>query len=347
MTDRGARARRALGDATSIVVKAPNWIGDAVMATPTLAALRAGCPQARITVLAKPHVAETLAHHPAVDAVVVEALGRTGWMGRLRLARLLREQRFDVALLLTNSFGSALDMALARVPCRIGYRTDGRALWLTVPIPRPPQRRAPHMTVYYLNLLAPWHIPGDPKAVQVVVTTEEREAARKRLLAWGVDPAVERLIGVNPGAAYGSAKQWPAPRVTELARRLVRDGARVLVIGSRSERALGRAIAEGLQPAAINAAGETTVREAMALMTWCRRMVTNDSGPMHLAAALGVPVTAVFGPTDARVTGPVGRSATVIQRDVECAPCRYRECPIDHACMSAVSVDEVYGSAHS
>jgi heptosyltransferase-2 len=150
------------------------------------------------------------------------------------------------------------------------------------------------------------------------------------------------VVGVNPGAAYGSAKRWPAERFAAVAARVVGDGAAVVVLGNASERDLGEVVVAGLGRRAVNAAGLTSVREAMALMTRCRHLVTNDSGPMHLAAALGVPVTAVFGPTIPGATSPVGERVAILQRPVDCAPCRYRECPIDHRCMTGVLVDEVY-----
>ncbi len=345
---KAGRARRAVREAKAIVVRAPNWIGDAVMATPTLSALRAGRPDAAITVLAKPLIAEALTHHPAVDEIMVDEIpGRhAGPAGRLRLAAEIRARRFDTALLLTNSFGSALVMALARVACRIGYRTDGRAMCLTVPIPRPSRVRVHHMTAYYLDLLAPWDLAGSPTDVRLRVTEAERAQAGRRLAEWGIGPA-EPIVGINPGAAYGSSKRWPAERYAGVARRLTGDGARVVLFGAASERQLGDAIAAGLDPTPVNAMGRTTLREAMALLTWCGHLVTNDSGPMHLAAALGVPVTAIFGATDPRATGPVGAHAAVIQHPVDCAPCRYRECPIDHRCMTAVTEEEVYQSAIS
>lgn len=339
---------RDLSAVRSVIVRAPNWIGDAVMATPTLSALHAGCPHASITVLAKSAVAEVLAHHPAItDFVIDEAPGRhAGPGGRLRLAQAVRARRFDAGLLLTNSFGSALVLALARIPIRVGYRTDGRAWCLTAPLPVPPRSRTPHMTEYYLHLIAPWNLVGDPRAVSLTVTDRERETARARLAGWGV-AAGEAVVAINPGAAYGSAKRWPPDRFAELARRLTRHGVRVLLVGSAAERPIGAAIGAGLGTGVLDAMGRTTLREAMALLLCCRRVVTNDSGPMHVAAALGVPVTAIFGPTDARVTGPVGERVTRLGHPVECSPCRYRECPVDHGCMTGVTVDEVYESAIS
>jgi heptosyltransferase-2 len=329
----------------ALLVRAPNWIGDAVMATPTLAALRAGLPGARITVLAQSAVADVLVGHPAIDEVVIDEHrgAHAGWRGRLRLASEIHGRGFDAVLILTNSFGSALVAALARVPVRLGYRTDGRGPLLTITRPRPPNPM-PHMTVYYLGLLAAWGLVGDPKAVSLAVTAAERDAARRRFAEWGIG-SDDRVVGINPGAAYGSAKRWSPDRFAAVAARLVHDGAAVVAFGAASERGLGETVVAGLGRRAVNAAGLTTVREAMALMTCCRHLVTNDSGPMHLAAALGVPVTAVFGPTDPGATSPVGERVAILQRVVDCAPCRYRDCPIDHRCMTAVSVDEVYQSA--
>ncbi len=326
----------------TLLVRAPNWIGDAVMATPTLTALRAGFPRARIAVLAQPAVADLLAGHPAVDEGLVDDHrgAHKGPAGRWRLASEIRGRGFDAALLLPNSFDSALVAALARVPTRVGYRTDARGLLLTAAL-SPPARPLPHMTSYYLGLLSAWGLTGDPRAVSLAVAPAERDKARLRLSEWGVRSA-DRVVAVNPGAAYGSAKRWPVERFAGLAERLVRDGAFVVVLGAAGERALGDAIVTRLGRRAVNAAGSTTMREAMAVLTCCRHLVTNDSGPMHVAAALGVPVTAIFGPTDPRATRPMGERVTILQHAVDCAPCRYRECPIDHRCMTAVSVDEVY-----
>jgi heptosyltransferase-2 len=328
----------------SLLVRAPNWIGDAVMATPTLAALRAGFPAARIAVLGRSAVADVLAGHPAVDEVVVDDHRRShaGVWGRLRLVAEIRRRGFDTVLLLPNSFDSALVAALARVPARVGYRTDGRGPLLTVALPAP-RRPWPHMTSYYLGLLSAWGVSGDARAVSLAVTPGERDKARRRLGEWGVK-STDQVVAMNPGAAYGSAKRWPAERFAAVAERLARDGEFVIVLGAATERGLGDAIVSGLGGRAVNAAGLTTIRDVMAILTWCRRLVTNDSGPMHVAAALGVPVTAIFGPTDPRATSPIGGSVTLLQHTVDCAPCRYRDCPIDHRCMTAVSVDEVYAA---
>ncbi len=325
-----------------VLVRAPNWIGDAVMATPTLTALRAGWPHTRIAVLGRAGITEVLAGHPAIDEVVIDDhRGRhQGLAGRWRLASEIRGRGFDAALLLPNSFDAAVVVALARVPTRVGYRTDGRGPLLTHALPPSPSP-LPHMTRYYLGLLAAWGLAGDHRAVSLAVTAAERDTARLRLDEWGAQPS-DRIVALNPGAAYGSAKRWPAERFAAVAQRVVRDGGFAVVLGAATERALGDAIAAGLGRRVVNAAGLTTIRDAMAILTWCHRLVTNDSGPMHVAAALGVPVTAIFGPTDPRATSPIGQRVSLLQHPVDCAPCRYRDCPIDHRCMTAVTVDEVY-----
>ncbi|MFZ5875326.1 MAG: lipopolysaccharide heptosyltransferase II [Nitrospirota bacterium] len=327
----------------ALLVRAPNWIGDAVMATPTLTALRHGLPGTKITVLARSGVADVLIGHPAIDELLVDDHrgAHRGPIGRWRLASEIRRRGFDAALLLTNSFGSALVTAAARVPVRVGYRTDARGPLLTIALA--PPKPVPHMTRYYLGLAAPWGVTGNPRAVSLTVTDSERAAADRRLVEWGIG-SDDRVAGLNPGAAYGSAKRWPADRFAAVAARLAREGTAVVVLGAASERKLGEVVVAGLGRRAVNAAGLTTVREAMALMTRCSHLVTNDSGPMHLAAALGVPVTAVFGPTSPGATSPVGERVVILQRPVDCAPCRYRECPIDHRCMTSVGVDEVYNT---
>lgn len=329
----------------SLLVRAPNWIGDAVMATPTLAALRATMPRTRITVLGRAGITDVLAGHSAVDALILDDHRGThqGLFGRSRLASELRSRGFDAVLLLPNSFEAAFIAALARVPTRVGYRTDGRGPLLTHAL-QPLASPSPHMTYYYLGLLAAWGQAGDHRAVSLAVTAAERNQARRRLDEWGAKSS-DGLVALNPGAAYGTAKRWPAERFAAVAQRVVRDGGFVIVLGAATERALGDAIVAGLGRRAFNAAGLTTIRDAMAILTWCRRLVTNDSGPMHVAAALGVPVTAIFGPTDPRTTSPTGERVTLIQHPVDCAPCRYRDCPIDHRCMTAVTVDEVCTSA--
>src|SRR5438093_1023531 len=228
-----------------LLVRGPNWVGDAIMGEPALSALRGLFPTAEITLLVKPTIAELLGNHPGLDRMLV----------------------YD---------------------------------------------------------------------------------RRRRLVQAGIGET-DLVVGLNPGSTYGTAKRWLPDRFAETADRLVREhggkGLRVVIVGARGEEALGRAIAERMQAKPVLLSGQTSIRELMAVIRRCGLFVTNDTGPMHIAAAFGIPVVAVFGPTDSRTTAPTGDGHTIVRHPVECSPCLLRECPIDHRCMTRISVDEVFAAA--
>jgi heptosyltransferase-2 len=258
----------------------------------------------------------------------------------------LRAERFDAAILLPNSFDSALLMWMAGVPERIGYKRDGRGPLLTRAIPAPEPGDIPrHERFYYLELLRRAGLmerfPA-ADAIELDGIEEERAAGAEKLFGLGIPlPA----IGVSPGAAYGNAKRWLADRYAEAASLVTQERrASVLVFGSAAERDLCEQVA-GAIPGARNFAGRTTLGEFIALAAACSLFLTNDSGAMHIAAALGVPTVAVFGATDDSATGPSGRRARVIRDSAECSPCLLRDCPIDHRCMTRVSACAVAEAA--
>ena len=333
---------------TSLLVRATNWLGDAVMTTPALAAVREGFPDARIVLLARPLVAELFRHHPDVDEVMVyERPGRhDGAFGRLRLAGELRRRRFDGALLLQNAFDAALIAFLGRIPERVGYPTDGRRILLTLPVPLTPGILERHEVEYYLCLIDGLGIPRPvPASLKLTVTEEERQAMATRLASLGIDRGAP-IVAINPGATYGSAKRWYPDRFAAVADALSEEwGAAVVVVGSPAEAPLAGEIEAATRKPSINLGGKTTVRELMALLSLSSFLVTNDSGPMHIGAALGVPLVAIFGPTDWRRTSPWTSLAKIVRVEIDCSPCRRRVCDRGHECMLGVTPDMVIAAA--
>jgi heptosyltransferase-2 len=331
------------------MVRSTNWLGDAIMSLPALRAIRVVFPNAHISLVARPWVADLYARESAIDAVIPYPAER-GWRARVRFARGLRAHAFDAAILLQNAFDAALMAWLAGIPQRIGYRRDGRGPLLTRAIAAPEPGDIPrHQRYYYLELLRRAGLIERfplPAPIQLEGIDQAREAGAAYLQALGVSgPA----IGVSPGAAYGNAKRWLPERFAEAAVQLARAGGfAVLVFGSPAERDLAESVATAVRTARIpilNLAGETTLRQFADLAAVCKLFLTNDSGAMHVAAALGVPTVAIFGSTDDTTTGPAGPLARVVREHAECSPCLLRECPIDHRCMTRVSSSRVVAEA--
>jgi len=332
-----------------ILIRMPSWLGDAVMAMPALSQLRRAFPDSKIFALAPPAVIELISNHPDLDQLLTDdAKGlHAGLRGRLRLIRSLRSERFDLGVLFSNSFRSALLFFLAGVSHRLGYRRDGRGLLLNQAVS--PSREKMHQRDYYLKLLQglpegqpPRPSPASP-APTLWLLPEERTAIQKA----GSLPEKGGgdWIGINPGAAYGPSKRWEPSRFAEVADRLVAAfGARILIFGGPEDRLIAEEIARAMKFPAIPLAGRSSLRESMALLSRCRLLLTNDSGPMHVAAALGVPVVALFGPTDPEVTSPFGVHG-ILRVGVECSPCRHRICPIDHRCMVRLTPESVFEEA--
>lgn len=339
--------------AQKILVRAPNWIGDAVMCEPAIRGLRALFPEAEMTMLAKPPVAELFSAAPELNRVLVydDKGPHAGLSGKWALAGTLRRHGFELAVLFQNAFEAAFLAWLAGIPQRYGYATDGRVFFLTTPVAVPSRSREVHQVEYYWNLLKPLGLSGEASMPTLCVTAEEGRQLNGRLAVAGVGLS-EIVIGINPGSTYGSAKRWLPERFAEVAQRLAeRIGqdevtrVAVVILGARGEESLGRDIASRLNGRSVVLSGATTIRELMAVVKRCRVLITNDTGPMHIAAACGVPVVAVFGPTDWRTTAPYGQERSIVREAVDCAPCLLRECPIDHRCMTRIPVDRVYEAA--
>lgn len=331
----------------NILIRATNWLGDAVMTTPAIGAVRESFPGARITLLANPLVAELFACHDWLDEVVVyDRKGcHAGVKGRFALAAELKGRGFDLAILLQNAFDAALIARLARIPRRMGYRTDGRGLLLTHGVPVSAEKKRLHHVDYYLAMLATFGITSSAKKLHLAVTPEEEKVVAGKLAEGGIGRG-DLLIGINPGASYGSAKRWYPERFAFVADELARRwGGRVVITGGPGEAGIAAEIESAMEGKCLNLAGRTSVRELMALVKRCNFFVTNDSGPMHLAAAFGVPLVAIFGPTDHTTTSPFSERAALVRQETECAPCLKRECPADHRCMTAVTAGDVVAAA--
>ena len=329
-----------VADVRRLIVRVPNWLGDAVMALPALGALRRHFAGAHLTIVARASIAPLFATETDArpDAVVAAA--------RETERDQLREIQSDAILLFTNSFRSAWVARRAGVAERWGYRTSGRGWLLTRGVRRP--RGRIHMTQYYLELVRRLGIDAPDTPPRVTVPPALRARGEALLADAGV-AAHAPVVGFAPGAAYGRAKRWPPDRVAAVAARLDARGIVPVLVGASDDRGTGREIESSLPAGArvVNLIGRTDLRALAGVLARCRAFVSNDSGAMHLAAAIGVPVAAIFGPTDERVTAPAGpRSADldVIQRDVFCRPCLLRECPIDHRCMKRIQVDDVLAS---
>jgi heptosyltransferase-2 len=325
-----------------MVVLCPNWLGDAVLAVPTLANLRRSFADATISLLTRPQLSDLFRASPFVDQLLeIPHRHQFAWA-----VNGLRRQRFDLAMLLTNSFRAALITALAGVPNRVGYATDGRWPLLTVGV-IPPARGSLHQADYYLHLprALGWDAWEVPKGLAIPPGGDEE--ARRLLDASGVGPDVP-LIGLTPGAAYGPAKRWPIERFARAADLLAeRRGTTTLLFGGPAETSLTGRIRRIMRAAAVDLGGRTSLGTFASLLGRCRLLLTNDTGAMHLAAALGVSCVALFGPTDPQLTGPLGRGHRVLRTPPACSPCRYRDCPIDHRCLRAIDVEAVVAAAES
>jgi len=327
-----------VSDVNRLLVRAPNWIGDVVLSLPAVRDLRRrNFPDTRIEVLARPSVAALYAAVTEVDAVR-ESRGARADADAIRGA-------FDAAVLLPNSIGSALAPWIARIPERWGYATDGRGPLLTRRPRVPPEVRGWSEVYYYRAMLAGVGLEVSASPDASLGCPAEWSANGRRLLE---DESGSPWIGLNPGAAFGTAKRWIPERYAAVGDILSRRArVRVAIVGGPAERPLAERIASGMRSRPRVLCGETSLPDLVGVLSHLRLLITNDSGPMHLAAALGVPVVAIVGPTNWRETAPWGPGHRLVHEPVDCAPCKLRECPIDHRCMRRVTVDRVVEEAEA
>jgi heptosyltransferase-2 len=356
-----------------VVVRGVNWLGDAVMSTPALQRLRRAFPAAHIALLAHEKLAGLWQGHPALNELLTFVQGESPWL----IGSRLRAGNFDTGLVFPNSARSALELWFARIPQRVGHSGAGRKWLLThVVAPRPERvgmhkrgcreiralvRAAgtskpslatlgpeAHQSFDYLHLVAALGAPALAEAPFLAVRPEETMAAEQKLFAAGIhdEPGKTIWLGLNPSAAYGPAKRWPVENFAAVLKRLSDSIPNVtwLLFGEAKDREACERIAASSENRARNMAGQTSLRELMALLKLCRVLVTNDSGPMHLAAALGTPVVVPFGSTSPELTGPGLPGDTrhqVLRTAAACSPCFRRACPIDLRCMTSITVETV------
>jgi heptosyltransferase II len=344
-----------------LLIRGTNWVGDAVMSLPALRRIRRAFPEAHISLLVLPWVSGIYEEAGFIDELLLydrEGIHQ-GLKGKWRLLKELRSRRFDAVILLQNAFEAAALAFLAGIPERAGYDRDGRGWMLTCPVTVNPGIKKFHQVFYYLDLVggllgesplilspnlscpAPRIPPEFMPDMTLQVSAVRQEMARRLLEQKAVDLS-RPLVGVNPGAFYGSAKRWPEERFAGLLDKLIQQtGWQVVLFGSPREKTMAEKIQGQMKSGVHILSGQTSLSVLIALMSCCHLFITNDSGPMHLAAALRIPTIAIFGSTDDIATGPLSPKAVVINKRVECSPCLLRECPIDLRCMTRISAEEV------
>jgi heptosyltransferase-2 len=326
-----------------IIIRMPNWIGDLVMATPILTDVRKAFPNAHITAMSRSPICDLLKEDRDIDELFcfskVSSFGRRS--EKRDIIEKLRRGKYDLGILLTHSFSSAWWYWLGSVKRRLGYQGNGRGLLLTDKVALPENVHQQHLVITYKMLLSKLGIPLSETRPRLFLSDKELEEARTLLRQLGITPQ-HRLVGINPGAAYGSAKCWLPDRFRKVTERLQKnEGVKIIYFGDQASMPLVKEICQGLPSPVINLAGLTSLRELASLIKLCSVLLTNDSGPMHIAAALGTPLVALFGSTSEVVTGPY-KAGKVIHKHVECSPCYQRVCPIDFRCMKRIEADEVY-----
>jgi len=333
-----------------VVVRAPNWVGDAVMSVPALRGLRQILPDARITLVAPPGTADIFIDADFVDDISIYE--RAGIASVWEQVRQWRRQQFDLAVLLQNAFEAALIASLARVPMRVGYNSERRGFLLTNPLPLPAWKDERHECFYYLNIVSElegllYRVRTDETMApqfDLNVSLDRKQEARGLLHEHGqrIDAP---LVLLCPGSINSRAKRWPAERYAALGDRLSELGANVVLIGSPGELGVSQEVCKHAQHQPIVLTGKTTVAEATALISIADVLITNDTGPAHIGSALHTPTLVIFGPTNPLTTYPMSPNAEIFRRPPDCAPCMLRDCPIDHRCMTAITPDEVFERA--
>jgi len=327
---------------SKVLVRGVNWIGDTIITLPTIESIRNVFPRTHISVLIYPHLSSFFKRCAFVDEIIHYPIGKglKLVLKEKELVKIIRQKRFDLAVILPRSFRSALIPYLARIPFRIGYSTCKRKLFLTHGLDEREELLACHQVEYYYHIAQSLGAKQPFGLPTICLDKEEQEWVQIFLKGAGVNENT-LLIGINPGSTYGSAKCWFPERYLELARRLInRMNVTIILVSGKDNAPLISHIASNLNGHVIKAVGEDLLHLA-ALIKRCRLFITNDTGPMHIAAAVGTPVVALFGSTNPVTTSPLGKGNRIVRKEVSCSPCLRRECPDEHKCMELISVNEV------
>ena len=325
-----------------IFVKGVNWVGDAVIATPTLAKLRQTFPDAQITLMVRPWVAPIYEHNPDITNMWVldEAASLTNFY---RAVKMVRGEHFTIGVALPGSIRAGLLLLQGNVKYRFGYSIRGRWMLLNRAVKLHRDYLEEHQLFYYMHIIE--EMCGKPAAREQLVLKPgdlEREEVKRMLALAGLDRG-QPLIGIAPGSINSNAKRWPVERYAALADKLAHEThAEVLVLGSMKEADVLDRMEKKCQAKVHNMKGKLSLGQLIALVERLSGLICNDSGAMHIGAALGTPTVAVFGPTESSTTYPFSKASKIVYKPVECAPCMLRDCPIDHKCMTGVEVDAVF-----
>jgi heptosyltransferase-2 len=324
------------------------------MSVPALRELRRILPNARITLVARPGTADVFIDADFIDDLLIYE--RTGIASVWEQVRQWSRRQFDLAILLQNAFEAALIASLARVPMRVGYNTQGRGFLLTNPLQVPDWKNERHESLYYANIISelarilkrqsPVETPAEPICAQrdLHVSPDRKQAARVLLQENGFGIGGP-LVLLCPGSVNSRAKRWPAERYAALGDRFIESGANVVLIGSPGELEVSQEVCKHSQRQPMVLTGKTTLAEVSALISLADMLITNDTGPAHISAALHTPTLVIFGPTNPLTTYPMSQNAEIVRSPPDCAPCMLRDCPIDHRCMTAITPDEIFERA--
>ncbi|MCS6884769.1 MAG: lipopolysaccharide heptosyltransferase II [Acidobacteriota bacterium] len=330
---------------SKLLVRGTNWVGDSVITIPALRELRRIFAKAHISLLVKPWVSGLFTDADFVDEVIVYDREKKGL---LKTIKELRRLKFDLAVLFQNAFEAALIAYCCRIPLRIGFATQHRSILLTHALELTEEIRRSHQVNYYLHIVAQTErlltgvstVDFARPNCYLPVSEERRRQLLERLPMLGVN-LDKPIVAINAGATNSRAKRWPAERFGQLADRLFERGLEVVFIGAATEIEITRAATTAMRNKPKILTGKTSLAESIAFLSFCRAVVSNDTGPAYLAAAMNIPTLTIFGPTDERSIRPLGANAEILRRKVPCAPCMLKICPIDHRCMITISVDDV------
>jgi len=335
-----------------VVVRGTNWIGDSVMTVPALRALRRVLPNAEITLVLRPSAKGLFEESDFVDKLLV--YDRRNVFSVFSQVREWRKRKFALAVLFQNAFEAAFIPFMAGVPLRLGYATEARQSLLSHPVPVPEWRSSRHEVFYYLYLVTALEqllyqssdiCEADPDA-SLNISRARVLAAEKLLQSHGLSPD-RNLVVICPGSINSRAKRWPAESFASLTDRLIEEQRQVVLVGSKDEVDVSCSVISRMKKKPIDLTGATTIDELTAILGLADLVVTNDTGPAHISAALGRPTLVIFGPTNPLTTRPFSGQAEILRHPPDCAPCMLRDCPIDHRCMTAITVDEVLEHANT